>query len=112
MCFLAVKYVILGAEFYLVSFGGVRIMSKNLRGSIMVLIAGMCWGISGISGQYLLSHGVNINLLTSVRLLTSGVILTLIAICTQKDNFFMGFGNFQNTFDNFFADMCNFGSSQ
>ena len=63
-------------------------MSKNLRGSLMVLIAGMCWGISGISGQYLLSHGVNINLLTSVRLLISGVILTLIAICTQKDNFF------------------------
>ena len=44
-------------------------MSKQLKGSLMVITAGIAWGISGVSGQYLMSHGVNVNLLTSLRLL-------------------------------------------
>ena len=44
-------------------------MNKNLKGTIMVLMAGIAWGISGISGQYLMTHGLNINLLTSMRLI-------------------------------------------
>ena len=43
-------------------------MSKTLKGSLMVITAGIAWGISGVSGQYLMAHGVNVNLLTSLRL--------------------------------------------
>ena len=27
-------------------------MSKQLKGSLMVITAGIAWGISGVSGQY------------------------------------------------------------
>ena len=36
-------------------------MSKQLKGSLMVLVAGIAWGFSGVSGQYLMAHGVNVN---------------------------------------------------
>ena len=42
-------------------------MSKQLKGSLMILVAGIAWGFSGVSGQYLMTHGINVNLLTSLR---------------------------------------------
>ena len=63
-------------------------MNKNLKGTIMVLMAGIAWGISGISGQYLMAHGMNINLLTSVRLIVSGLLLTAMAMISQPQHFF------------------------
>lgn len=63
-------------------------MNKNLKGTIMVLMAGIAWGISGISGQYLMAHGMNINLLTSVRLIVSGLLLTAMAVISQPPHFF------------------------
>lgn len=51
----------------------------------MTLIAGFSWGISGVSGQYLLAHGVHVNLLTSLRLLIAGVFLTGIAYMSDKE---------------------------
>lgn len=61
-------------------------MSKKWSGSIMVLSAGIAWGISGVSGQYLMSHGIHVNLLTSLRLLVSGLFLCGLALVTQKSN--------------------------
>ena len=63
-------------------------MNKNVKGTIMVLAAGIAWGISGISGQYLMMQGINVSLLTSVRLITSGILLTIVAIMSQPQNFF------------------------
>ena len=60
-------------------------MSKQLKGSLMVLIAGIAWGFSGVSGQYLMAHGVNVNLLTSLRLLLSGILLTASVFFRQRD---------------------------
>lgn len=37
------------------------------------MVAGFSWGISGISGQYLMANGVHVNLLTSLRLLIAGL---------------------------------------
>lgn len=54
----------------------------------MVVIAGIAWGISGVSGQYLMSHGVHVNLLTSWRLLISGLVLSGLAYMTQRQQFF------------------------
>lgn len=68
-------------------------MSRMFKGSLMVIFAGLAWGISGVSGQYLMSHGVHINLLTSLRLLISGIILTLLAVMTQRQRFLQAIAN-------------------
>lgn len=55
------------------------------KGSIMVLIAGMAWGISGVSGQYLMAQGIDVNFLTAIRLFISGIVLCGIAYFKQRD---------------------------
>ena len=60
-------------------------MSKQLKGSLMVLVAGIAWGFSGVSGQYLMAHGVNVNLLTSLRLIIAGILLTASVFFRQSD---------------------------
>ncbi|MDW7797514.1 DMT family transporter [Streptococcus canis] len=60
-------------------------MSKTLKGSLMVLLAGVAWGISGVSGQYLMGHGMDVHLLTSLRLIISGLILSALACWRQKE---------------------------
>ena len=60
-------------------------MSKQLKGSLMVLVAGIAWGFSGVSGQYLMAHGVNVNLLTSLRLILAGILLTASVFFRQSD---------------------------
>ena len=60
-------------------------MSKTLKGSLMVITAGIAWGISGVSGQYLMAHGVNVNLLTSLRLILAGILLTASVFFRQRD---------------------------
>ncbi len=57
---------------------------KN-KGSLMVLVAGTAWGLSGVSGQYLMTHGVNLNLLTSLRLIIAGSILGLFTLIKQRE---------------------------
>lgn len=59
-------------------------MSQTKKGTLLTLIAGFAWGISGISGQYLLANGMHVNLLTSLRLLISGVFLTILAYYRDK----------------------------
>lgn len=61
-------------------------MTKKEKGTMMTLAAGLAWGISGISGQYLMSHGVHVNLLTSLRLLITGIFLLSLARSKQKDH--------------------------
>ncbi|HGE0654822.1 TPA: DMT family transporter [Streptococcus agalactiae] len=61
-------------------------MTKKEKGTMMTLAAGLAWGISGISGQYLMSHGVHVNLLTSLRLLITGIFLSSLARSKQKEH--------------------------
>ncbi|OTA25715.1 EamA family transporter [Alloscardovia macacae] len=61
-------------------------MSKSLMGSLMVLSAGIAWGISGVSGQYLLEHGVSVQMLTSLRLLIAGAVLLSIVIVKRPES--------------------------
>ena len=60
-------------------------MSKQLKGSLMILVAGIAWGFSGVSGQYLMTHGINVNLLTSLRLIIAGILLTASVFFRQSD---------------------------
>ncbi|HEN0918438.1 TPA: EamA family transporter [Streptococcus agalactiae] len=61
-------------------------MTKKEKGTMKTLAAGLAWGISGISGQYLMSHGVHVNLLTSLRLLITGIFLLSLARSKQKEH--------------------------
>ena len=60
-------------------------MSNSLKGTILTVVAGIAWGLSGTSGQYLMVHGISALVLTNLRLLIAGGILMLLAYATAKD---------------------------
>lgn len=60
-------------------------MSKLIKGTILTVIAGIAWGLSGASGQYLMAHGFTALLLTNVRLLIAGGMLLAIVALTSRD---------------------------
>ena len=60
-------------------------MSKVVKGTFLTVIAGIAWGLSGASGQYLMAHGFTALLLTNVRLLIAGGILLAIVALTSRD---------------------------
>ena len=62
-------------------------MSKVLRGTIYTLAAGIAWGLSGTSGQYLMENGFSALSLTNVRLLLAGLVLMMLAYVTNKESF-------------------------
>lgn len=53
-------------------------MSEKAKGTFITLVAGIAWGLSGVSGQYLMDRGVAVELLTSLRLVISGLVLLAI----------------------------------
>ena len=59
---------------------------KNaLRGSIFVLLGGICWGFSGTCGQYLFAtEGVDSGWLTTIRMLLAGAILLAAALVKNR----------------------------
>ena len=59
-------------------------MDRQRQGTLLTLVAGFSWGISGISGEYLMANGVHVNLLTSIRLLIAGIFLTILAYYRDK----------------------------
>ena len=60
-------------------------MSNSLKGTLLTVVAGISWGLSGTSGQYLMVHGISALVLTNLRLLIAGGILMLLAYATAKD---------------------------
>ena len=54
-------------------------MSKALKGTLYTVIAGIAWGLSGTSGQYLMFHGISALVLTNIRLIIAGLLLILLA---------------------------------
>lgn len=60
-------------------------MDKTKKGTLLTLIAGFSWGISGISGQYLMANGLHVDLLTSLRLILAGLFLTGLAYMRDKN---------------------------
>ncbi|MDW8649077.1 DMT family transporter [Streptococcus suis] len=60
-------------------------MSEKRLGTLITLIAGIAWGLSGVSGQYLMSRGVSVDMITSLRLLVSGFFLVGMAYATAKE---------------------------
>ena len=62
-------------------------MNKELKGTSYVLLAGIVWGLSGTCGQYILARGVPALVLTNLRLLLAGAILSLLAYSSNKASF-------------------------
>ncbi|WP_247928420.1 DMT family transporter [Streptococcus mitis] len=60
-------------------------MSNSLKGTLLTVVAGIAWGLSGTSGQYLMAHRISALVLTNLRLLIAGGILMLLAYVTAKD---------------------------
>lgn len=54
-------------------------------GTLITLVAGIAWGLSGVSGQYLMSCGVSVDMITSLRLMVSGVFLFGLAYLTARE---------------------------
>ena len=62
-------------------------MSKVLKGTLYTVIAGISWGLSGTSGQYLMVHGISALVLTNIRLIIAGLLLVLLAYTKSRDKF-------------------------
>ncbi|HEM5209115.1 TPA: EamA family transporter [Streptococcus suis] len=60
-------------------------MAEKRLGTLITLVAGIAWGLSGVSGQYLMSRGVSVDMITSLRLVVSGVFLTGLAYLTARE---------------------------
>ena len=60
-------------------------MSNSLKGTLLTVVAGIAWGLSGTSGQYLMANGISALVLTNLRLLIAGGILMILAYATAKD---------------------------
>lgn len=59
--------------------------SHQLRGALCTMVGGVCWGFSGTCGQYLFSqYGVSSLWLTCLRLLSGGVIMSLLALVHHR----------------------------
>ena len=63
-------------------------MSKIAKGTLLTLVAGIAWGLSGTSGQYLMVHGLPVLVLTNIRLLIAGVLLVLYMLPTNQKKLF------------------------
>ena len=59
-------------------------MSKIAKGTILTLVAGIAWGLSGTSGQYLMTHGFPVLVLTNIRLFIAGFLLVLYMVLTNR----------------------------
>ena len=62
-------------------------MSKALKGTLFTVIAGIDWGLSGTSGQYLMAHGISALVLTNIRLIVAGLLLVLLSHIKSKEQF-------------------------
>ena len=62
-------------------------MSKTVKGTLYTVVAGIAWGLSGTSGQYLMAHGISALVLTNLRLIIAGLALVFLSYTTSKDKF-------------------------
>ena len=62
-------------------------MSKAVKGTLFTVIAGIAWGLSGTSGQYLMAHGISALVLTNIRLIIAGLLLVLLSYIKSKEQF-------------------------
>lgn len=61
--------------------------NKNLFGSFCGIMTGVCWGVSGVFGQFLFeTRGVESFWLVPIRMLSAGIFLLIYGISTDMEN--------------------------
>ena len=73
-------------------------MSKIVKGTLYTVVAGIAWGLSGTSGQYLMTHGISALVLTNLRLIIAGLALVFLTYATAKDKFLAFFKDRKSLF--------------
>lgn len=69
-------------------------MNKTLKGVLLTLIGGICWGFCGTCGEFLFKFkGFNSNWVSCARLLSAGIILVIFSFCKEKKATFNIFKN-------------------
>lgn len=69
-------------------------MHNNMKGIAFTLFGASLWGFSGSCGQYLFTaYGFDAKWLTSVRMTTAGIILTLFTLIKEREKTFDIFKN-------------------
>ena len=63
-------------------------MSKTVKGTLFTVVAGISWGLSGTSGQYLMAHGISALVLTNLRLIIAGLALVFLSYVTAKNKLY------------------------
>lgn len=64
-------------------------MNRNVKGALLSLFGGICWGLSGSMGQYLFQHeGMDSRWLVPVRLFLAGVIMLVWCFVRMKGKTF------------------------
>lgn len=61
-------------------------MTEKRWGTMITLVAGIAWGLSGVSGQYLIGRGMSVQVITSMRLMVSGLVLLGLCAVTARRN--------------------------
>lgn len=60
-------------------------MNKNLKGALLTLLGGVCWGLSGSMGQYLFDvKGMDVHWLVPIRLGAAGILLLVYSSLRYK----------------------------
>lgn len=73
---------------------------NQLRGVLCVLIAGIAWGFSGACGQYLFTnYNIHTAWLSAIRMLVTGVILSVAYIVRERKNAFAIFKSTRDFFN-------------
>ncbi len=64
-------------------------MSNNVKGALLTLSGGICWGLSGSMGQYLFDRqGMDARWLVPIRLFLAGLILFIYCFFKYRDKLF------------------------
>ncbi|MGN0256568.1 MAG: DMT family transporter [Chordicoccus sp.] len=64
-------------------------MNRSIRGALMTLGGGVCWGLSGSMGQFLFQHeGMDSRWLVPIRLFLAGVILFIFCFVKHRKALF------------------------
>jgi len=64
-------------------------MSKQVKGVLLTLLGGICWGLSGTMGQYLFTHqGMDSRWLVPVRMAISGLLLFVYCLLRWRKEVF------------------------
>lgn len=63
-------------------------MSKTVKGTLYTVVAGITWGLSGSSGQYLMAHGISALVLINLRLIIADLALVVLSYMTAKDKLY------------------------